>query len=68
MYDYPIMYRMAANKGSWVAENYNKKGEVTVWDWQWKNKPTTGEACVEFMQLLALLRYMANLKLYYTVS
>ena len=27
-----------------------------MWDCKWKNKPTTGEAWVEFMQLLALLR------------
>ena len=27
MDDYPIMYRMALNKGSWVAENYKKKME-----------------------------------------
>ena len=24
MDNYPIMYRMAANKGSWVADNYKK--------------------------------------------
>ena len=27
MDEYPIMYRMALNKGSWVADNYKKMEE-----------------------------------------
>ena len=32
MDNYPIMYRMAANKGSWVADNYKKNRGVDIGD------------------------------------